>query len=310
MDLREPAYIAALARHKSITRAAEELGVSQPSLSRFLSATEKRYGIRFFDRIGKKLAITPAGREYFRRSQEILSLSQQLQDCIRDLASRDGGQVSVAITPSRGRYVLPNILPAFHNRFPDCQVEIHEGNVREVAEMLESGLVNVGLFLFDGENDPRPSLRLEEICQEEILLCVSRSSPYPAMGQWRKGFRHPWIDIRKLNGEIVLATSDSMRISSIQHKLLAEHEIHPYTITTSDLDLNISLAAHGFGVCFCTEICADYCYTVTRPFFLSVGETPARFSFVAAYHKDAYLPEAARVLIDITKRVFSKDRTP
>lgn len=97
-----------------------------------------------------------------------------------------------------------------------------------------------------------------------------------------------------------------MRIGPVYKALLDDYGMHPYTITTSDLDLNISLAANGFGVCFCTEINADFCYIKKPPAFLSIGPEPVRVTFVAAYHKDSYLSEAARELIRITKRVFSK----
>lgn len=304
MDLRELRYISALAKHGSVTRAAEELGITQPTLSRFLLAAEERYGVRLFERIGKRLVITPSGREFVRRSQEILRLGQQLEDRMADLASRDGGHISLAITPSRAKHVLPNILPDFHAKYPDHEIEIHEGSVLEVTRMLEEGLVNLGLFNIRGGG--YPNLVLEEVCTEEILLCVGRDSPYPAMAQWRKGFHYPWIDLSRLGGEIFLASHGSFIIGPVNKELLEYYDISPYIITTADLDLNISLAANGFGVCFCTEINADFCYIKKPPAFLSIGPEPVRVTFVAAYHKDSYLSEAARELIRITKRVFSK----
>ena len=303
MDFRELQYISALAKHRSVTRAAEELGISQPSLSRFLQGMEERHGVLFFQRIGKRLVPTPAGQEFVRRSQEILRLGQQLQDRMLDLASRDGGHVSIAITPSRGRYVLPNILPDFHAKFPDCEVELREGSVQEVARMLEEGEVNLGLFnVRDGDY---PDLVLEEIRKEEILLCVGKDSPWPAMAKWRRGFHYPWIDLSLLGREIFLASHRSFVIGPLNEELLRYYGIAPYTITTSDLDLNISLAANGFGVCFCTEICADFCYVKKPPVFLSMGPEPVEVTFVAAWHKDAYLPEPARELVRITHRIFS-----
>lgn len=308
MDFREPLYIETLAKYKSVTRAAEILGISQPTLSRCIIAAEERYGVRLFERLGKQLILTHAGQEYIKKGHEILSLGYQLQDMMRDLSNRDGGHIAVAITPSRGRYVLPNILPEFRMRYPDCEIEIYEGDVCQVEQLLEEGTANVGLFLRDPKREEYPKLKMEEICTEQVLLCVGRDSPYPAMGQWRKGFHYPWIDLNRLKGETFLVNSSSMRMGPLSHELFEQYDFRPKMIRTSDLDLNINLAAQGFGVCFCIEISADYCYSVHKPVFLSVGQTPQSFSFVAATHKDAYFSEQVNGLIHIVRQIFSKKR--
>lgn len=138
--------------------------------------------MRLFERLGKQLILTHAGQEYIKKGHEILSLGYQLQDMMQDLSNRDGGHIAIAITPSRGRYVLPNILPEFRMRYPDCEIEIYEGDVCQVEQLLEEGTANVGLFLRDPKREEYPKLKMEEICTEQVLLCVGRDSPYPAHG--------------------------------------------------------------------------------------------------------------------------------
>lgn len=79
-------------------------------------------------------------------------------------------------------------------------------------------------------------------------------------------------------------------------------------LRTSNIDGNINLAAQGMGVTFATELCVHYCNPTRKPVYLSIGKTPLFNRFVAAYHKDSYLSDATRELIQITKEVFGNDR--
>ena len=85
MDLREQEYVVALAKHKSITKAAEELFITQPTLSIFISRLEERMGIRLFERIGKRFIPTYAGESYLKNARQMLVLENQFHAELSDL---------------------------------------------------------------------------------------------------------------------------------------------------------------------------------------------------------------------------------
>lgn len=85
MDLREQEYVVALAKHQSITRAAEELYISQPTLSIFLNRLEERMGVPLFDRVGKRLVPTCAGELYVRSAREMLAIQNEFRGELNDM---------------------------------------------------------------------------------------------------------------------------------------------------------------------------------------------------------------------------------
>ena len=113
MDLKEQEYVVALAEYGSITRAAEALFISQPTLSIFLSRLENRLGTPLFDKIGRKLVPTVAGELYVRRAKELLMIQSQFQGELSDLISGSYGRLRLGIHSRRSSYLLPKVMAQF-----------------------------------------------------------------------------------------------------------------------------------------------------------------------------------------------------
>lgn len=91
MDFRELSYITAIAKYQNITKAAESLYISQPTLSKFLKALEEDIGLKLFRRLGNRYVLTHAGECYLQKAEQILQLKNELDLELADIMKRDVG---------------------------------------------------------------------------------------------------------------------------------------------------------------------------------------------------------------------------
>ncbi|MEE3377995.1 MAG: LysR family transcriptional regulator, partial [Lachnospiraceae bacterium] len=146
MDFRDLTYIAAIAKYQNITKAAESLYVTQPTLSKFLMATEDALGQKLFRKLGHKYVPTYAGERYLDYAKRILNLKNDLDTEMADIMKRDVGVLNVAFPRMRCTYMLPKSLPAFKKLHPNVQVNILEGTSAENDQRLINGQADIAFF--------------------------------------------------------------------------------------------------------------------------------------------------------------------
>ena len=190
MELREALYFYTVAKHQNITKAAEELMVSQPSLSKYISQLESSLNIKLFNRVKNHLTLTYAGEIYTETARKMLLLNNQLDRQIQDIRDLSDGRVVVGIPASIGVFVLPKILPVFRERFPNIRVEIKESNSKELEDALLNNAVDFSIMHRISHN---PLFQYEAITRDEVVLVCSKAqasqfqpvinnkSPYPSI---------------------------------------------------------------------------------------------------------------------------------
>lgn len=302
MYLKEMEYILAIERYRTIYRAAEELGITQPSLSRFLQGLERELGIKLFERSGKRLVLTYAGKQYIQLARQMIQLNQRLEDTMLDIVQQGGGHISVGVTPARGRYVLPNVLPALREKYPGCHIQVMESGTPQLEQALREGIVDLVVFTVSGPYSQE--FRYEYVSTEEVVLCMERDSPYAKRGVWRRGYRFPWINLKELEHELFILVSTSMRTGQVAEQMLEEAGIHPEMMSVTNVETAISMAAQGMGVCFCTDMCSRFFETRFTPVYLSTGKHPVNWDFVVATRREGAPTKVAEEFIKITKEVF------
>lgn len=104
-DLKEQKYIVEIAKVQGIAKAAENLFISQPALSKFLARTEQEYGILLFERIGKKMIPTYAGEQYLKYAKQILEQDRNFREQIADIKELKSGSLAIGSTYGRGKKI-------------------------------------------------------------------------------------------------------------------------------------------------------------------------------------------------------------
>ena len=174
MDLREQEYVVALAEYGSITRAAESLFISQPTLSIFLSRLEKRLGTPLFDKIGKKLVPTVAGELYVRRAKELLMIQSQFQGELSDLISGSYGRLRLGIHSRRSSHLLPKVMAQFRAQYPNVELSILETSSSNMELKLLEGTLDLILSNRFLQED---KLSIFPIYQDTLVVALAPSHP-------------------------------------------------------------------------------------------------------------------------------------
>lgn len=130
----------------NITAAADKLFTSQPGVSKQLKLLEEELGLKLFTRKGKSLeSITPEGEEVVRRAQAILSEVRAIQDLSGQRYEQEDGTLAIATTHTQARYVLPEIISRFRERYPGVRLDLHQGTTEQIAGMAAERQVNFAI---------------------------------------------------------------------------------------------------------------------------------------------------------------------
>lgn len=169
LDARLRAF-AAVARHGSISRAAEELLLSQPAVSRHVASLERELGVPLLDRGWRGVTMTEAGRvlaEHVLRAEALLSQGARQ---VAALAGGLSGSLSLAASGTPAGYVLPPLIAAFQERHPALVMELAVGTSVEVADAVREHRAEIG---FVGGLAASPELRMEPMVEDEIVVVAA-----------------------------------------------------------------------------------------------------------------------------------------
>ena len=167
MDFKELTYVLALARHQSVTKAAQELYLTQPALTRFLQRLETSVGQPLFTRSGNRLIPTYAGEKYIERAQEILLLKKQLDAEMQDIVQVHRGQLRIGLSIFRSFSLLPNVLPEFTRKYPHVKLLVEENDPAFLEEALCRGELDLAFFSLPTR---RKEIVTETIRTEELVI--------------------------------------------------------------------------------------------------------------------------------------------
>ncbi len=163
-----------VAQRLSFSRAADELDVSQPAVSRHIRELEKEYKVRLFDRSASSIRLTAAGKVLLRYAGEIFSRYRQLDAEMAALQNQQGGVLKIGASSTAGQYIIPEFLAAFRKDHPSVQAELSTGNTQKIEQLLHDNSVDIGIV--EG-NTRRAELEYQPFLRDEIVLCTRTSNP-------------------------------------------------------------------------------------------------------------------------------------
>src|SRR5262245_13709780 len=134
MELHQLRYFVAVADAENFTRAAEQCFVSQPSLSQQIAKLEQELGHALFERLGRRVRITDAGRALYRRALSILGAVDEAKASVHDGTEWRSGSVTVAAIPTIAPYLLPELIKPFSKNFPKARLTVRENFTAEVVK--------------------------------------------------------------------------------------------------------------------------------------------------------------------------------
>ena len=147
MKLQQLKYLLAIVDNGlNITAAAERLYTSQPGVSKQLKLLEEELGLQLFTRKGKSLGgITAAGKQVIERARVVMQEVENIRSLASDYYHEEEGTLSIATTHTQARYVLPEIIKGFRNRYPKVSLELHQGTSEQIADMVAANEIDFAI---------------------------------------------------------------------------------------------------------------------------------------------------------------------
>ena len=159
MNPRHLKYAITLSQTRNFSQAAEQLGISQPSLSKHIIHLENELGVRLFDRNVSPLALTPAGEYFIRKAQELTYTEDQIHKTLEQFKSGENGRLVIGVTPFRAMHLMPQIVKKIKAQYPGVQVVLHEANSAQLRKDALDGIcdfVILNLPVEDAVLQPMP----------------------------------------------------------------------------------------------------------------------------------------------------------
>ena len=145
MDIKQLKYFLAIAEEEQITGASKKLNKAQPPLSQQLKNLEDELGVKLVERGSRKIKLTEAGQILRNRAEQILELTEATFKELKDFNSGLQGTLSIGTVSSSGATLLPQRISNFNEKYPGINFEIWEGNTYKILEILNSGVIEIGI---------------------------------------------------------------------------------------------------------------------------------------------------------------------
>ena len=304
MFVKNPDYFLAIVKERSISKAAERLYLSQPSLSQYLAKLEGSLGVVLLDRAHSPLKLTPAGELFHAYLERQSFLDRQLVSDLRDLQDKKRPVLHIGASPWRGSTLLPDILPLFQEQYPDVQVVLHEAPVPELGELAVANVID---FCVMQPPDSLEELTYEPVMRERVFLVGRRDHPMLQGLESSWDDPRPFPDLRLLERERLIMLPENWRLSKQLYNVFSVHNVEPQNIlVTTNTTTAINLAAEKMGFAFLQESGLSHTPYLDRLACFTLGEPPLTCPLAVVYKKNGFLSPAARAFIDLIKELYSR----
>jgi LysR family hydrogen peroxide-inducible transcriptional activator len=289
MELRQLLYALTVAQEKSFSKAARVLHLAQPSLSQQIRKLEEELGVPLFHRIPGDLTLTEAGERFIRKAEYVLDLVEQMRREMDDVAGLHRGRLVVGCLPMTGSHVLPLVLPAFRERFPEVEVVLVEETTWQLETLTKKGRTDFSILTLPLSGS---ELAWEEIAEEPIMVAVPRCHPLAEQCA---------VSLPELAGEPFIFLKEGQGFRQIALDLCRTAGFAPRIVfETTNIETAQSLVAAGMGVAFVPQMVARNRSDPYAPRYLSLLENPPPTrKLVCAYRRGRYLSFAARSFIQM-----------
>lgn len=294
MDVRDYEYIVAIADQGSITRAAEQLFITQPALTKFLQRIEKELGLSLFVRKGKQFILTEAGQKYVEVGHEILRLDRKLTEQLKQDGITQKKRVRLGFSMGRFYDLMESVLPAFSEAYPDVQVYASAGTSRKQFDLLRRRELDMAIVT---NVEQRMGYTYLPVEKSYLALAVREDDHLVELAEPAEGYPFPVIDRAHLRGRRFIMLQANTNSGHLTRELFRRYDIRPNIILElNDVRSVIDSVANGVGASMFMSVAAGN----QKIHYLSVKDVePISQMVYLAYRSDLALTEPMEYLISL-----------
>jgi len=304
MNLKQFKYVLTIAKEGSISKAAEELNISQPSLSQYVKKIESQLNIELFDRTNGNFRLTDAGNVYVETARKVLLLERQMQNSFLDIKENKVGSLTIGTTPFRSVSMMPTIASRFKERYPGLHMVIAEQGAQELKEAAERGEFDFCILTLPVDDR---TLSAEVIMEEELVVAVPENSKLDRLLRENvtehkdRKYRAAGIDL--LDGQEFIMLTDAQIMQKTLNALCKDNNISlKKAAVVKSLEAQIEMVRAGVGAALVPAGLMKYRENEGINCYSLVNELPKR-KVAVVYRKDKQLSKVIRDLINDIKEI-------
>ncbi|MBA4344456.1 MAG: LysR family transcriptional regulator [Methylibium sp.] len=249
MDLKQLEYFVQVAEQGSFSRAADQLGVAQPALSRQVRALEVELRETLLLRNGRGVTLTEPGRQLLARGRDILQLALAAQQEIGARRDEPVGQIVVGLPPSLARRITVPLIEHFQRAMPRAKLAVVEGFSTHICEWLGTGRVDLGLVY---NPEPSPAIEITPVLQEKLML-VGPSAEMVRLG----GRSVPLVELARLPLVLPQWGHSFRRLMETQAALAGVKLQIAWEVSSVPTILDLVRRGHGYAALTGSALSAD-----------------------------------------------------
>jgi DNA-binding transcriptional LysR family regulator len=299
MTLDQLRIFVAVAECEHMTRAAEDLRLTQSAVSGAIQALEKRHNIYLFNRVGRRIELTQDGRIFLEQARMVLRTANAAELSLLELRGLKRGVINIHASQTTGAYWLPQRLALFQGEHPHIAINLSLGNTEQVAEAVSSGQAEIGFI--EGKIR-QPNLITEMVDLDRLVVVV--------------GAAHPWARLRQITLGQILEANWVLRERGSGTRSVFEQALEKLGIAAEQLNVTLELPSNeaigaaveaGAGA---TAISQAVVRSALRLKTLrAVKFIPLERPFMLLKHRERMPSHAAHAFLDMIERQKAKKRT-
>jgi DNA-binding transcriptional LysR family regulator len=176
--LQQLRILKAVATEQNLTRAAELLYVSQPSLSKQIKTLEKNLDILLINRENNKISLTENGKVFLQYCERILALCEESCRVLIDLKNGERGNLTVGASQTIGTYLMPRVLALFAQNYPQIDLKVQVNSTRIIAKNIVNREIDIAVVGGEIPEELKKNLSIKHFVEDEFSLIISKSHPF------------------------------------------------------------------------------------------------------------------------------------
>jgi len=246
MEIHQLRYVCAIADTGSFSRAAERCQVAQPSLSQQVLKLEEDLGSKLFDRLGRSVRLTEAGRAFLPHARSILSQMETARSSVADKWTDIRGSVSVGVIPTIAPYLMPRYTKTFAKKYPEAKLRILEETTPILIEGLRDLSIDLAILALPLRHK---DLELFPLCTEPLFAVLPKDHPRAAAES---------LALKDLRGEAFVMLRDGHCFRDLSIAACTRARVAPrIAFESGQFSSLFGMVAAGVGISLVPEMAID-----------------------------------------------------
>ncbi|WP_138751250.1 LysR family transcriptional regulator [Paenibacillus sinopodophylli] len=272
----------------NLTKAAQELHITQPSVSYAIKQLETQLDVKLFDRLSKGVRLTPEGASVLEYAEKSFAVMQLGETKLQALKTLNAGELRIGASGPIIKHLLLPLLDSFHAQFPDVRIRLLQGKTADIRSRLKAGLIDIGLVHLPFAD---PSLSVQPLTDIQDCFVVGAA--------YRHLTAHTITPAQLAELPLLLLSEGSSTRVFIDHWFTMQGLTAEADMELSSMDMLVEVAMRGYGAAFVTQAFIQQFVDEEKLFILQLSEAVPFRSVGFAVQRDAAQSIAANRFIEL-----------